>query len=90
MADDDYMSDAFLAKTVRPGLVFSRITARKYDMQRKKIESDTETRKSPSLRAKEEERRNEGLSTEIGEGNKGFALLKKMGYLEGCGLGRDD
>ena len=81
------MSDAFLADVARPSLVFSRNTARKHEMERKRVKSDRENR-SVSVKGRETERRNEGLSTELKEDNKGFALLKKMGYVEGSGLGK--
>ncbi len=34
-------------------------------------------------------RREEGLAAPLGEGNKGFALLAKMGYQPGRGVGRE-
>lgn len=35
-----------------------------------------------------EKRREEGLKTALPESNKGFALLKKMGYTPGTGVGK--
>lgn len=36
----------------------------------------------------EKETRNKGLETALGSDNKGFALLMKMGYKQGEGLGK--
>lgn len=37
----------------------------------------------------EAERRNEGLNVALDSANKGFALLQKMGYKPGQGIGKD-
>lgn len=37
----------------------------------------------------EKEKREEGLQTKISPGNKGFAMLQKMGYKSGEGLGKN-
>eukprot|EP00698_Gefionella_okellyi_P011552 TRINITY_DN3050_c0_g1_i1.p1 TRINITY_DN3050_c0_g1~~TRINITY_DN3050_c0_g1_i1.p1 ORF type:complete len:314 (-),score=66.57 TRINITY_DN3050_c0_g1_i1:770-1711(-) len=42
-----------------------------------------------SVGKQQEERLEEGLATHIEEDNKGFAMLAKMGYKKGMGLGRE-
>ncbi|XP_063713598.1 G patch domain-containing protein 11-like [Symsagittifera roscoffensis] len=85
--EEDYMSTDFLEKLeqsdIRPGLVFSSKTARQKELQKRKLEADSSnnTKKTrPSLK--------ESLATPIDKNNKGFALLSKMGFKEGSGLGK--
>merc|ERR550532_3017955 len=87
--DDDYMSANFMEKLeqsdVRPGLVFSSKTARLNELERRKRDADvanrTDSKKiKPNLK--------EALQTPIDKSNKGFALLAKMGFKEGSGLGK--
>ena len=37
----------------------------------------------------EKDKREQGLGTKIGEENKGFALMAKMGYKPGMALGKE-
>ncbi|XP_077073463.1 G patch domain-containing protein 11 [Siphateles boraxobius] len=91
MADgeDDYMSDAFLNKIsdVRPGVPMVK---RMKDALRKEAvhkEKNTQNRQK-SFREQERESREAALQSSISSQNKGFALLQKMGYKEGQGLGK--
>lgn len=87
-SEEDYMSDAILAKCEdkRPGIVPERI-ASKYKKEERAKELNVKNRIKP-LRVLEHEKRNEGLNKAIGEGNKGFSLLQKMGYKPGMALGK--
>ena len=85
--EDDYMSSAFLAVDTRPGLVFDKRVARK-----RKIEEETKRRQKETkkpVKQIEKEKRDDGLVKEIESDNKGYALLEKMGYVKGMGLGKD-
>ncbi|XP_056088623.1 G patch domain-containing protein 11 isoform X2 [Rhinichthys klamathensis goyatoka] len=91
MADgeDDYMSDAFLNKIsdVRPGVPMVK---RMKDALRKEAvqkEKNTQNRQK-SFREQERESREAALQSSISSQNKGFALLQKMGYKAGQGLGK--
>lgn len=91
MADgeDDYMSDAFLNKIsdVRPGVPMVK---RMKDALRKEAvqkEKNTQNRQK-SIREQERESREVALQSSISSQNKGFALLQKMGYKPGQGLGK--
>ena len=81
-SDDDYMSDKFLPENivdVKPGLIA------KYTKKRLQANDPPQQKKRKLL---ESEARDEGLSKSITQNNKGFALLAKMGYKEGMGLGK--
>jgi len=98
--EEDYMSDAFLAKCVqddvRPGLKTSHSTKREHEALKKKQEVAIQDAKEKSKRSKtsrqemEEEQRRQGLDTSLDQSNKGFAMLQKMGYKQGDSLGRDN
>ncbi|XP_069741229.1 G patch domain-containing protein 11 [Narcine bancroftii] len=83
-AEDDYMSDAFinLAQDVKPGLVKVEKVKRNHEKKREQEKPLTKTNR-------EEERRDSMLQCSLGSENRGFSLLQKMGYKEGCGLGRN-
>jgi len=84
--DDDYMSDKFLSHDTQPGLV-PEIFARKRSRQetgKKKARQHN----AKSMKVKEAEGREEKLSKSIDESNKGFAMLSKMGFKKGMGLGK--
>ncbi|KAJ9596278.1 hypothetical protein L9F63_027098 [Diploptera punctata] len=89
----DYMSDNFLAECVkediRPGLIHSRTQQRNHNIHKKKKVTDEENKQqNKPQRVVEAERREEGLSSAINDGNKGFALLQKMGYKPGQAIGK--
>ncbi|XP_065344363.1 G patch domain-containing protein 11 [Cloeon dipterum] len=91
--EDDYMSEAILnacAKNdVRPGLTFKHSAQRNQELEKRKSEKDFENRlRNPKRGRLEAERREEGLEKPIGEENKGFALLQKMGYKPGTSIGK--
>jgi hypothetical protein len=66
--EDDYMSDKFLVAAESE-------TAGKAKRKRTAVPE-----KPKPLRQLEKDQRDEGLAKEIGEENKGFKLLKMMGY----------
>lgn len=90
MADEeeDYMSDAFLLglDDTRPGLAFGA-AAREIKQEAKRKQKDERNKVKP-LKQRETEGREKALSNAIDSSNKGFALLQKMGYKEGKGLGK--
>ncbi|XP_033835555.1 G patch domain-containing protein 11 [Periophthalmus magnuspinnatus] len=92
MSDDeeDYMSDAFLTKLqdVKPGVSMVRRVkeAMKKEVQIK--ETNIKNRQK-SFKEQEKESREVALQSSISNENKGFALLQKMGYKAGQGLGKE-
>ncbi|CAF0892751.1 unnamed protein product [Brachionus calyciflorus] len=90
--EDDYMSDKLLNQIgdTRPGLVFNRETARKYDLE-KKIDLKNRQNRQLSVKELEELKRNEALKTSaLKTDNKGFNLMLKMGYKKGESLGKNN
>ena len=85
MAEDDYMSDAFLKslEDVRPGLKSRSQKRKDRASEPAKIEP-----KHKRMKASEHEAREKALATPISAGNKGFSMLQKMGYRTGMGLGK--
>ena len=74
---------------VRPGLLHSTAQKRQHELLIKKQKEDEEHRKKTKSRAQiEQERRDEGLKTAIGQDNKGFQMLQKMGFKPGTSIGR--
>ena len=99
--EEDYMSDAFLAKCVgekdvRPGLKMSHATKREHEALKKKQEVELAEAKEKSKASKmarqtlEEDQRKAGLDKRLDTSNKGFAMLQKMGYKQGESLGKDN
>lgn len=70
----------------RPGLVSVK-TARINNIERKNKESNAKNVIKPKALI-EHEKREEGLQSAISSDNKGFALLAKMGYKPGMGIGK--
>ncbi|XP_071790348.1 G patch domain-containing protein 11-like isoform X2 [Asterias amurensis] len=93
MADDedDYMSDAFLvesSKSTDRGLAWGKhVKKNKKDAQHKAINEQHRTKFKP-IKEREQEHRLKGLSNALTSDNKGFAMLEKMGYKSGMGLGK--
>ncbi|XP_067840214.1 G patch domain-containing protein 11 isoform X2 [Heptranchias perlo] len=87
--DEDYMSDAFvnLQQDVKPGLLMIRRVKEAALKRDRELEMILEN-KQKSKKEVEEERRDSMLKSSLGSENKGFALLQKMGYKEGQGLGK--
>lgn len=84
MADeeDDYMSAAFIeaaAQQITDDK--TKTTKRKHSTIRKEKPPD----KVKSFKVLEEENRKKGLESALNEENKGFRMLKMMGYKEGTG-----
>lgn len=96
--EPDYMSDDFLARCIpediRPGLKRSHKNQREHDLHNKKNELVGKERENKKFRIprniKEVQNREEGLHRSIDCTNKGFEMLKKMGYKEGEGLGKSN
>ena len=85
--DEDYMSDAFLQHVtdIRPGLL-GKAQKRKIKEGRKPKDLPLSKRKKFTIA--ESQTRQQGLATPIAPENKGFALLEKMGYKKGSGIGK--
>ncbi|XP_051503948.1 G patch domain-containing protein 11 [Myxocyprinus asiaticus] len=92
MADDedDYMSDAFLNKIsdVRPGVPMAKRVKEAMRKETLHKEKNAQNRQK-SYKEQERESRDAALQSSISTENKGFALLQKMGYKAGQGLGRE-
>ena len=89
--EEDYMSNDFLEQIIdtRPGLVFNRTLARKYEIEKKSKQKIEENNlKTVSVKKLEAINREETLKKSLlNESNKGFNLMLKMGYEKGKGLG---
>ena len=89
--EEDYMSNDFLHQIVdkRPGLVFNRTLAHKYEVEKKSKQKIEENNlKTVSTKKLEAINREETLKKSLlNESNKGFNLMLKMGYEKGQGLG---
>ena len=87
--EEDYMSDKFLlgAAENAPGLVPDKI-AKKYRKEVKHNELNQRNKIKP-MRVRETEHREQGLASALDSSNKGFAMLQKMGFKHGMGLGKD-
>lgn len=96
--EEDYMSDAFLAAaTTAPTKGDfrrdNRDVRRLRELEEKRKRALEEQRlRNPSKKARVERERetlSAGLETPLDESNKGFAMLQRMGYKQGSGLGRN-
>ncbi|XP_028676715.1 G patch domain-containing protein 11 [Erpetoichthys calabaricus] len=88
--EDDYMSDVFTnkQKDVRPGMPMVR--QRKVALEKEAHHKEMNIKnRQKSYKEVEKERRETVLSSSLGQENKGFALLQKMGYKTGQGLGKE-
>ncbi|XP_053315257.1 G patch domain-containing protein 11 [Spea bombifrons] len=87
--EEDYMSDAFLnsLQDVRPGMPMPRNVKQLYQKEEKQKECNVKN-KQKSIKEVERERRETVLNEALGNGNKGFAMLQKMGYKKGQALGK--
>lgn len=92
MSDDeeDYMSDAFLSKIqdVKPGVNMVRRVKEAMKKEAQHKEKNIQNRQK-SYKEQEKESRETALQSTISNENKGFALLQKMGYKAGQGLGKE-
>ncbi|XP_026165353.1 G patch domain-containing protein 11 [Mastacembelus armatus] len=88
--DEDYMSDAFLSKMqdVKPGVSMVRRVKEAMKKEERQKENNAKNRQK-TVKQQEEESRESALQSSISSQNKGFALLQKMGYRAGQGLGKE-
>ncbi|XP_013861344.1 G patch domain-containing protein 11 [Austrofundulus limnaeus] len=88
--EEDYMSDAFLNKIqdVKPGVSMVRRVKEAMKREEKHKEKNIQNRQK-TFKEQENESRETALQTSISNENKGFALLQKMGYKAGQGLGKE-
>ncbi|XP_076018419.1 G patch domain-containing protein 11 [Genypterus blacodes] len=86
---EDYMSDAFLSqmKDVKPGVTMARRVKEAMRKEEKQKETNVKNRQK-TYKEQEKESREAALQSSITNQNKGFALLQKMGYKAGQGLGK--
>ncbi|XP_060942815.1 G patch domain-containing protein 11-like [Limanda limanda] len=87
--EEDYMSDAFLTKMqdVKPGV--SMVKRVKEAMKREtQIKENNIKNRQKTYKEQETESREAALESSISNNNRGFALLQKMGYKAGQGLGK--
>ncbi|GFO08050.1 G patch domain-containing protein 11-like [Plakobranchus ocellatus] len=87
--DEDYMSDAFLqaCADTRPGLVPKHVQ-QKIEKEKHQKSADIKSRTVPRHKL-EATQREAGLKASIAPSSKGFALLQKMGYKPGMGIGKE-
>eukprot|EP00076_Gallus_gallus_P038926 XP_025004464.1 G patch domain-containing protein 11 isoform X2 [Gallus gallus] len=85
--EEDYMSDLFIKEDVRPGVPMVRRVREALQKEEKQKEANEKNRQK-SVKEEEKERRDLVLSSALGNENKGFALLQKMGYKSGQALGK--
>ncbi|XP_049457060.1 G patch domain-containing protein 11 [Epinephelus fuscoguttatus] len=88
--EEDYMSDAFLSKIqdVKPGVNMVRRVKEAMKKESRQKEINIKNRQK-TFKEQEKESREAALQNTISNENKGFALLKKMGYTAGQGLGKE-
>uniref|UniRef100_A0A4W3GEY8 G patch domain-containing protein 11 n=1 Tax=Callorhinchus milii TaxID=7868 RepID=A0A4W3GEY8_CALMI len=72
---------------VKPGLPIARRVKEAYQKKEHQMELNLKNRQK-SKKEEEKERRDAMLQSSLGSENKGFAMLQKMGYKEGHGLGK--
>uniref|UniRef100_A0A8D3ADV4 G patch domain-containing protein 11 n=2 Tax=Scophthalmus maximus TaxID=52904 RepID=A0A8D3ADV4_SCOMX len=87
--EEDYMSDAFLSQIqdVKPGVSMVRRVKEAMKKETQHVEKNIKNRQK-TYKEQEKESREVALQSSISNENKGFALLQKMGYKAGQGLGR--
>ena len=85
--EDDYMSDKFLQADTKPGLM-PQMYLDKHKRVEKSKRNDIQD-KTKALKLQEAEKRDVKLNTALDESNKGFAMLSKMGFKKGMGLGKE-
>ncbi|XP_037638958.1 G patch domain-containing protein 11 [Sebastes umbrosus] len=87
--EEDYMSDAFLTQIqdVKPGVSMVRRVKEAMKKETKQKETNIKNRQK-TYKEQEKESREAALQNSLCRENKGFALLQKMGYKAGEGLGK--
>eukprot|EP00794_Sanderia_malayensis_P020365 gene20364-22374_t len=92
--EDDYMSDSFLVETesTKPGLLARKMppsVVKKLEKEQRIKELNEKHRKIyQPIKHVEKEKRDEKLNKALDSSNKGFAMLEKMGFKHGSGLGK--
>jgi len=91
--EDDYMSDKYLLNESKPGLMpklfLDRHKRGESSTTKKKNTPKPKQDKHQSVKVKEHENRKKKLDQALDESNKGFAMLARMGFKKGMGLGKD-
>lgn len=87
--EEDYMSDAFLAKLpdVKPSLIQNQSLKRQMEIEAKQKEQQIKNKYKP-IHEVQKEKLKEGLNKALTSDNKGFAMLSKMGFKAGDSLGK--
>ncbi|XP_061083737.1 G patch domain-containing protein 11 [Conger conger] len=87
--EDDYMSDAFLKQMeeVRPGMPMVKRVKDAIKREASHKEKNEKNRQK-TYKEQEQESREAVLHNSISNENRGFAMLQKMGYKAGQGLGK--
>lgn len=86
--EEDYMSEDFLKSLERQSQASNK--NRTYSERRKiTVRQQKERGIIKPLKEREKESLERGLATKIGEENKGFAMLAKMGYTDGMTIGKN-
>ncbi|KAF9135865.1 hypothetical protein BGW39_010680 [Mortierella sp. 14UC] len=85
--EEDYMSEAFLNSLVAESAKPKSNTNMTYSERRRQKEREHLANLPKPLHVREKEAREQGLEKEIGEDNKGMAMLLKMGFKKGGTLG---
>ncbi|KAG0073341.1 hypothetical protein BGZ89_006634 [Linnemannia elongata] len=86
--EEDYMSEAFLNSLVAEESTKSKSKVNmSYSERRRQKEREHLANLPKPLHVREKEAREQGLEKEIGEDNKGMAMLLKMGFKKGGTLG---
>lgn len=89
--EDDYMSDAILLKIddVKPSLIKNNSVKHANENESRKMKLIEEARlRNRPMHVIQKEKLKEGLNKAISSDNKGFAMLKKMGFKAGTSLGK--
>uniref|UniRef100_A0A8C6V4A2 G patch domain-containing protein 11 n=1 Tax=Naja naja TaxID=35670 RepID=A0A8C6V4A2_NAJNA len=88
-AEEDYMSDSFINinQDIRPGMPMLRRVKETFKKEEKVKEANQKSRQK-SIKEQEKEQREMVLNVALGNENKGFAMLQKMGYKSGQPLGK--
>lgn len=76
-------------KDAAPGLIQTHSLKRQHLMHKKTEEKRSKRKQTVPTRILEANRREEGLQESIGSNNKGYALMQKMGYTPGQGIGKE-
>ncbi|KAL8185750.1 UNVERIFIED_CONTAM: hypothetical protein K2H54_057535 [Gekko kuhli] len=87
--EEDYMSESFVNvdQDIRPGMPMLRRVKETFKKEEKQKETNQKNRQK-SIKEQEQEQRDTALNIALGNENKGFAMLQKMGYKSGQPLGK--